>query len=80
MLRTNVQEVIVDLIMAERQRQDQKFGRQDNDDFKWCTILGEEYGEVCQAALKGDRNELMTELIQVAAVAVAHLEALSLRL
>lgn len=37
-------------------------------------VLGEEYGEVCRAALDGDPDDLRAELIQVTAVAVAILE------
>jgi NTP pyrophosphatase (non-canonical NTP hydrolase) len=56
--------------------------------FGRVVVLGEEYGEVCRAALdvekiaegRGDpdaaRKKLRTELIQVAAVAVAYIEAL----
>lgn len=59
----------------ERYRQDQKYGGGDNDYPVWMTILGEEVGECCQAVLKrrGLRN-LRTELIHVAAVAVAAIE------
>lgn len=39
-------------------------------------VLTEEVGEVARALLDGDRAGLETELVQVAAVAVAWLEAL----
>lgn len=41
-----------------------------------ATVLGEEYGEVCRAILDNDPDALRTELIQLAAVAVAFLESL----
>jgi hypothetical protein len=37
-------------------------------------VLGEEYGEVCRAALDWDPDQMRAELVQVAAVAVAILE------
>ncbi len=39
-------------------------------------VLGEEFGEVCRAVLEGDEANLREELIQVAAVAVAWVEAI----
>ena len=39
-------------ISHERVRQNAKFGEQDHNPFIWMTILGEEFGEACQAALK----------------------------
>jgi hypothetical protein len=41
-----------------------------------AVVLGEECGEVQRAVLEKDSDNLRTELIQVAAVAVAWLEAL----
>lgn len=70
-------------ISAERRFQDAKFGPgRDLDPFTWAAILGEEYGEFCQAALEarfgnGDTGAMQAELIQVAAVAVAALECLA---
>ena len=43
---------IFDQILLERIEQNKKFGAQEHDPFVWMTILGEEYGEACQAALK----------------------------
>lgn len=39
-------------------------------------VLGEEFGEVARAVLERDTAALRTELVQVAAVAVAMLESL----
>ena len=44
--------IIFHEIEKERQRQLEKWGDQDRHPFLWMTILGEEVGEVCQAALK----------------------------
>lgn len=71
-------------VTTERFKQEEKWGQQNHGDFKWLTILGEEVGEACEAALKSSiqtaslfhRIQLRDELIQVAAVAVAHIEAL----
>lgn len=69
-------------VLAERARQDAKWGVQNHSPEVWLTILGEEYGEACQAALS-DRfggnaeklcGQLRAELVQVAAVAIAMIE------
>jgi NTP pyrophosphatase (non-canonical NTP hydrolase) len=65
---------------AERDRQDKKWGIQRHEYGTWLAILGEEYGEVCQAlqsqlglisSKDTDADNLYEELIHVAAVAVA---------
>ena len=72
---------VLSAIDRERDRQDEKWGgipgidRADHD-VKYPAILGEEFGEVCQAWLEGDVANLRTELVQVAAVAVAWVEEL----
>jgi NTP pyrophosphatase (non-canonical NTP hydrolase) len=70
---------IVVALLRERARQDAKWGEQNHGDDRWAVILGEEYGEVCLAINEGLSGELRDELIQVAAVAVAWLEALERR-
>ena len=78
------QRVLADVI-TERQRQDIKWGpQQDHTPLEWLSILGEEYGEACQATNKaywGNRPwaAYRDELIQVAAVAVAMVENLDQR-
>jgi len=66
-------------IERERERQDKKWGQRNQSPFAWCSVLGEEYGEVCHGALEhtyGNDNldNYRYELIQVAAVAVAAIE------
>jgi NTP pyrophosphatase (non-canonical NTP hydrolase) len=75
-------------VQAERKRQDEKWGDQSgNHPFEWVSILGEEYGELCEAVNEtffknGDKPErggidkMRKEAVQVAAVAVALIEAL----
>ena len=68
-------------ILFERRRQEERWGQQNHNPFTYLTILGEEYGEACQAALH-DRfgghhaGELREEMVQVAAVALAIVECL----
>lgn len=80
-----VQLEVNDLILKERQRQNQKWGRQRHDYGKWLAIIGEEYGESCQALgpLMGlgtgketDKGDPLVELIQLAASAAAAAEQL----
>lgn len=79
---------VLEDLLGERERQDKKWGDQvGNSDFEWMSILGEEYGEVChdvnEACFRDDKPKDMTkayiELIQTAAVAFAHAEALRRR-
>jgi hypothetical protein len=74
-------------VLDERARQDQRWGVQNHDPFLYLTILGEEYGEMCKAALearfsKPDKNKemliahLREEAVQTAAVALAIVECL----
>ena len=82
MLRTkDVQANAVNDILNERVRQDSKWGEQNHHPFAWMTILGEEYGEACQDALRAQYKLTITsdyrkELIEVAAVALAAVECL----
>lgn len=78
-------------VIAERARQDQKWGRQDHGPSYWTGILGEEFGELCQAInetvfdngaaerAKGGYANMRREAVQVAAVAVAFVEYLDRR-
>lgn len=64
-------------VSAERGRQDEKWGGFERSVYPvslWAAILGEEYGEVCEAMLEGDVENLREECIQVAAVAVSIVE------
>lgn len=68
-------------VLQERARQNEKWGLQNHDDGRWLAILGEEFGEVCQAMQQGslaskesDASNLYEELIHVAAVASAFAE------
>jgi hypothetical protein len=78
---------VIDAVAAERERQEQKHGRNTcaspsvPNGFK-LSVLMEEVGEVAQALQRGvldtkGREHLRTELIQVAAVAVAWAESLT---
>ena len=74
----DITELVVKAIIKERDRQNKKWGKQRHDNGTWLMILGEEYGEVCQAmqaqmgwGKETDANNLYTELIHVAAVATA---------
>ncbi len=44
--------IIFNEIERERERQLKKWGEQHRHHFLWMTILGEEVGEACEAALK----------------------------
>ena len=62
-------------VLQERTKQDAKWGQQDHDDFKWLSILAEEFGEIARGLNDGDQENAQEEIIQTAAVCVAWLEA-----
>lgn len=65
-------------VHEERDRQDAKWGGvpgiDRRDDHTYAAVLGEEFGEVCEAWLSREMGALRNELVQVAAVAVAWIE------
>lgn len=70
-------EEIFALIRQERAAQDAKWGANRRQSASmWLTILVEEVGEVAKAILERDLGALVHELVQVAAVTVATLEAI----
>ena len=92
--KKTVQKKVIESILAERFRQDQKWGPRRNLTLAhWHTILSEEVGEVAEAVLDVGHGEiygptertaalfaaLKAELVQVAAVAIATLEDLESR-
>jgi NTP pyrophosphatase (non-canonical NTP hydrolase) len=68
--------LVVEDVMSERFRQDQKWGPSRQRPAPALVVLVEEVGEVANAMQDGTEEELRAELIQVAAVAVAMVEAL----
>ena len=68
-------------VLDERARQDAKWGQQNHHALEWLAIIGEELGEANKAAAESHwRGETWanyrTELIQVAAVAIAAVQSL----
>jgi len=78
---TPLMKVVNQDVLVERHRQNEKHGIQRHDNGTWLAILGEEFGEVCQAlqynmgwAKPTDKGNLYEELMHVAAVASAWAE------
>lgn len=81
-------ETALDMVRAERCRQYSLWGDQsENHPFEWISILGEEYGELCEAvnetyfknavhSERGGFEKIVKEAVHVAAVAVAVIEAI----
>ncbi len=79
---------VLKLVDNERNRQDAKWGEQNHEPSKWVAILGEEFGEYCQAVnetvfdngpserIKGGSENMIKELTHVAAVAVGAIECI----
>lgn len=65
-------------VIAERKRQEEKWGQQDRSPADWMLILMEEVGEFSQAVLDNRQGApaefIKNELIQFTAVALAMLE------
>jgi NTP pyrophosphatase (non-canonical NTP hydrolase) len=75
---------VVAAVLAERRRQDAKWGEQNHTDEWWLAVLMEEVGEVAQSVLQdefggGRPGHTAEEIEQVAAVAVAWLECIHRR-
>lgn len=80
-------EAAFDAVKNERLRQIKKWGaKSDNHPFEWMSILGEEFGELCEAVNetcfkhgthpeRGGQDQIIAEAAQVAAVAVAIIES-----
>lgn len=75
---TKLMLLVNDQVLIERTKQHEKWGEQRHSYGDWLTILGEEFGEVCEAmqrnrgwGKKSDAQDLHKELIQLAAVASA---------
>jgi NTP pyrophosphatase (non-canonical NTP hydrolase) len=62
-------------VLAERKRQDAKWGVQNHRPELWLVILMEEVGEASEATLEMDWNAYREEMVQVAAVALAAVES-----
>lgn len=80
-----IQEQVIKDVLKERQRQDNKWGEQNHPPHFWTGILGEEYGELCEAINEtvfdngtdlGGYENMKKEAIHVAAVAIGLLECL----
>ncbi len=76
---------VIQEVVAERQRQDEKWGIQDHSPLEWMAILFEEVGETSEHVVEthfGRRTALdgyRTEMLQVAAVCVAAVQNLDRR-
>ena len=82
---SEIQKRVITAVLLERKRQDIKWGEQNHPPHYWTGILGEEYGELCEAinetifdngSDKGGYENMRTEAIHVAAVAIGFLECL----
>jgi NTP pyrophosphatase (non-canonical NTP hydrolase) len=69
------QEDFLSFVVAERERQDRKWGKNFVGIDRMLVVLGEEIGEVCRAHLESSRNtgrasiaDLKEEIVQSAAV------------
>ena len=85
-----LRETALGSVLAERERQDTKWGEQNHDPFTYLAVLTEEVGEFAQAALRfrfrdprevtaggaGLSDQLRTEAVHTAAVALAIVECL----
>lgn len=78
----NTKAVLYDIV-KERERQDEKWGEQNHAAPVWATIIGEEYGEMCQAINEfmfnptpENEQRIHEEAIQTAASCVAMCECI----
>lgn len=74
MYNSPARQTFQELVSKERLHQWRKYGEREHEDEKWHVILTEEVGEVARAVNRGGMDEMVMELIQVAAVAEAWFE------
>lgn len=80
--KTGIDVSALQSLVAERVRQDKKWGESNHDPLKWIAIITEELGEASESALHsiygGEKSRnLRKEFIQIAASALAALECLN---
>lgn len=87
-MTTDYLEIALNAARVERYRQIHQWGDQSNNHlFEWMSILGEEYGELCEAVnethfhnakhpKRGGIENVLREATQVAAVSLAIVEAM----
>lgn len=78
---SELQKPAIECVLAERKKQDEKWGEQNHSPSIWMSFLNKEIGDVADALIEYRRKGLSenlwryrTELVQVAAVAVAMIE------
>lgn len=62
-------------VLYERRCQDEKWGEQNHNPYKWLAILLEEVGEASKDLLEKELLKYRDEMVQVAAVALAAIES-----
>lgn len=74
---------IIDDVLMERKRQDEKWGEQNHNAYVWASIIGEEYGEMCKAInefgfnpMPETEQEIYSEAIQTIASCMAMIECM----
>lgn len=72
--RTKELNPAIEKIIAERERQEAKWGISNHDVDTWRDIFLEEWNETTEAEESGDRADYLTELVHAAAVLVAWIE------
>lgn len=79
----DIKEKIIEDVLNERKRQDEKWGEQIHNAYVWSTIIGEEYGEMCKAINEFGFDQtpeleqnIYTEAIQTMASCMAMLECM----
>jgi NTP pyrophosphatase (non-canonical NTP hydrolase) len=74
-----VRQGVFELVEAERDRQDAKWGEQNHVDDYWLGIAVEEVGEVAKAVIERDDDAVHEEIVQTIAVLFGWLEAIARR-
>tara|TARA_R110002020_G_scaffold284230_3_gene499798 strand:+ start:4242 stop:4502 length:261 start_codon:yes stop_codon:yes gene_type:complete len=70
---------VLESVLAERERQDQLWGKQNHPDAWWNVIASEEHGEVAREVYEKNEPKLLIEVIQACAVYFAWAEAILTR-
>ena len=66
---------VIEEVLEERRNQDERWGEKNHMPLVWLAILSEEIGEAAKAVLEQSTKNYRKEMVQIAAVAVAAIQA-----
>ena len=72
--------LVLEAVLAERERQDASFGEQNHDDSWWNLLLTQKHGKVTEEIFGYSDTQLFIEIVQTCATYFAWAEAIRRRM